>query len=219
MRMQRRNSFRCGPIGITSAMNFATASAPSKRRESLAAFASCSAVSTMPGTMAGMRRGSGFSTRAGTANSRGIMQNAADRKSTAVRCPLLAGDWAVRTFRAKSTRCFDQLLDRRLIFAGGLQHVNADGAADRNERVGRIGVKLLEAGDQLEAGHLAGGGALALGARGQAGAGRVRAGGDVDLVQRVEVPLRVADGPEQLLGAAQTQELFAIRGRRDLARR
>src|SRR5712692_4380092 len=103
---------------------------------------------------------------------------------------------------SRAPRCFagglDQFLNRGLIFPAGLQEIDPDCAAYRHQRVGRIGVELLEAGDQLEPGDLACRRRLPLSARREGGAWRIGGGGDVDLVQRVDVTLRVADGPEEL---------------------
>src|SRR5207244_10299672 len=96
------------------------------------------------------------------------------------------------------------------------QQIDPDRAADRDLRVGRVGVELLQTGDELEARDLAVRRRLPLRAGGERGARRARTRGDVDLVQRIEVPLRVSDGPEELLRAAQLQPVFAVRGRGDL---
>src|SRR5947207_10152121 len=80
---------------------------------------------------------------------------------------------ALARLRAEDAGGLDELLDGDGVFAGRLQQIDADGAADRHRHVGRIGVELLQTGDELEPGDLAGGGGLALGARGEAGAGGV----------------------------------------------
>src|SRR5437763_15904986 len=77
--------------------------------------------------------------------------------------------------RPQRSRRLDQLLNGGLILAARLQQVDADGAADGDDQVRRIGVELFQSGDELEAGDFAGAGAGALFLRGEAGAGAVGA--------------------------------------------
>ena len=61
---------------MTSTIEFRHGERAVEAAESFAAFASCSAVSTMPGTMAGMRCGSGFSHARGDGASRAAIAEA-----------------------------------------------------------------------------------------------------------------------------------------------
>src|SRR5437870_8156846 len=128
--------------------------------------------------------------------------------------PLLLG--ALDGRRTERAGGLDQLLNGRLILSAGLQQIDADGAAQRNQRVRRVGVELLQTRDELEAGDFSGARAGALFLRGQTGASAVRTGGDVDLVERFEIALRIADRPEELFSAAQLHPLFAVRRGSDL---
>src|SRR5436190_2011870 len=118
--------------------------------------------------------------------------------------------------RAERAGGLDQLLNGALVLSGGLQQIDSDGAAHRNQRVRRVGVELFQSGDELESGDFPGARAGALFLRSQTGTGAVRPGRDVDLVEGFEIALRVADRPEELFGAAQLHPLLAVRRRSDL---
>src|SRR5438128_784453 len=176
IRIARRNTLRRGPTRIVSMNVCACSMAVSKRSRSFAAAASISSLRTDTSDAAANRTIAAAASR-GTA---------------------LLHRGAARGLCAEEAGGLDELLDGGLIFAACLQQIDADRVSDRNERVRRVGVKLLQSGDEFEAAHFSCRPGLLSSARGERGTWRIRSGGDVDLGERFCVTLRIADGPEQL---------------------
>src|SRR5438105_9444197 len=196
MVMARRKLFRAFPRGMESMAVRARSTAASKReRSSAAAALTISSMKTVGRGLAAL-----------------IITTHA---STCTAATLLLRRSACR-FRSQDASSLDQLLNGGLILSAGLKQINADRAPDRYQRVRRVGVELLQTGHQLESRNLTGCRGLPLSACGQAGARGVRTGSNVDLIQRVAIALRVADRPEELLGAAQLHPILAVAGRAEL---